>query len=66
MILCGQKCGHVGRNVGLTREQKLKVLQDSYKEWVTLYPNESDDQEDSHLYDIQQKAMAKAESELGK
>jgi hypothetical protein len=51
--------------VGLTRKQKLKVLQDSYKEWVTLYPNESDDQEDSHLYDFQQKAMAKAESELG-
>ena len=51
--------------MGLTREQKLKVLQDSYKEWVTLYPNESDDQVDSHLYDIQQKAVAKAESELG-
>ncbi len=52
--------------MGLSREQKLKVLQDSYREWVNRYPHESDDQEDSHLYEIQQEAIAKAEAELGK
>jgi hypothetical protein len=32
----------MGEIVGLAREQKLKVLQDSYKEWVTLYPKEKE------------------------
>jgi len=52
--------------VSLSREQKLKVLQESYNEWVKRYPNETDDQEDSHLFEIQQEALKKAESELNK
>ena len=50
-----------GKIMGLNREQKLKVLQDSYKEWTERFPNETDDQEDSHLYEIQQEALRKAE-----
>lgn len=48
--------------MGLNREQRLKVLQDSYNEWVERYPNETDDQEDSHLFEIQQEALKKAEN----
>ena len=52
--------------MALTRQQKLKVLQDSYNEWVNRYPNETDDQADSHLYEIQEEALKKAEAELAK
>lgn len=49
--------------MGLSRQQKLRVLQESYNEWVRRYPNESDDQADSHLFEIQQEALKRAESE---
>lgn len=44
----------------LTRNEKLKVLQDSFSLWEKLYPQEKDDEPGNHLFEIQEKALAEA------
>ena len=48
----------------ISRSQKLLILQEVYKQWTEKYPHESDDDADSHLYDMQQEALTRAETEI--
>lgn len=47
--------------MSLSRGDRLRVLQEAYQEWTTMYPNENDDDADSHLDEIQKAALARAE-----
>jgi hypothetical protein len=48
----------------IPRSQKLAILQEVYKQWTEKYPDESDDDADSHLYEMQQEAFKRAETEI--
>lgn len=52
------------KKMTISRSQKLLILQETYKQWTEKYPHESDDDADSHLYEMQQEALKRAETEI--
>lgn len=48
--------------MSLTRLERLNALQKGYSRWLLEYPNEKDDDADSHLSELQEEELNKISS----
>jgi hypothetical protein len=50
-------------NMAIPRQEKLRIIQEVYKEWQKIYGDREDDEAEAANYEMINEAMKKAEAE---